>query len=180
MSDTVSHEPAAREEASSAVLQAENEAMRDRMLRALAEAENTRARAERRAEETRQFAISDFARELLVVADNLDLAIAAAEERPPQAACDAALLEGVRATRRVLQSVFEHFGVRKLEPLGARFDPNQHEAVMEVADEQHAPGTVAKVLGGGYTLRDRLLRPARVAVSRRIDDAEGEQFRTEG
>jgi molecular chaperone GrpE len=175
MSDTMSQEPAAGGEARSAVL-TENEAMRDRMLRALADAENTRARAERRAAETRQFAIADFARELLAVADNLDLAIAAAEERPSEADCDAALLEGVRATRRVLQSVFEQSGVRKLKPLGTRFDPNQHEAVMEVADEQHAPGTVAKVLGDGYTLHDRLLRPARVAVSKRIVDAEPARF----
>jgi molecular chaperone GrpE len=175
MSDTISQEPATGEDARSATLQAENAAMRDRMLRALAEAENTRARAERRAEETRQYAIADFARELLAVADNLDLAIAAAEGRASEAACDAALLDGVRATRRVMQSVFERFGVRKFEPLGARFDPNQHEAVMEIADEQHAPRTVVKVLGDGYTLHDRLLRPARVAVTRRIVDAEPER-----
>ena len=149
-------------------LQAENDSLRDRMLRALADAENTRRRAERAQREARQYAIADFARELLPVLDNLQRTVAAAERGAPASVEDAALIEGVRAIERLLRHTFEQSGIRRIEALGAPFDPSLHEAMMEEeADGEQPPGTITRVLEGGYTIHDRLLRPARVAVVRR-------------
>ena len=159
-------EAVAQEAVDVATLIAENASLRDRLLRALADAENIRRRAERTAEEARQYAISDFARELLMVADNLERTIAAAAERT-ETVEDDALIEGVRATKRLLEQTLSHFGVRKIEALGKRFDSSLHEAVMEADDPSQPPGTVVRVLEDGYTIHDRLLRPARVVVARR-------------
>ena len=160
-------EAVAAEAVDPATLIAENKSLRDRLLRALADAENTRRRAERTAEQARQYAIYDFARELLVVADNLQRTIDAAERRTPETVEDAALIEGVRATERLLMQTLERFGVRKIEAVGQPFDPNLHEAVMEADDPEHPPGTVVRVVEEGYTIHDRLLRPARVFVAKR-------------
>ena len=147
-------------------LQAENDSLRDRMLRALADAENTRRRAERAQREVRQYAIADFARELLPVLDNLQRTVAAAERGAPASLEDAALIEGVRAIERLLRHTFEQSGIRRIEALGAPFDPSLHEAMMD-DDGAQPPGTITRVLEDGYTIHDRLLRPARVAVVRR-------------
>src|SRR5436190_15382110 len=95
-------------------LQTENDSLRDRLLRALADAENTRRRAERAVADARQYAIADFARELLSVADNLQRATVAAESEAGEST-DVALLEGVRATERILMTAFERFGIRKID-----------------------------------------------------------------
>lgn len=147
-----------------AVLQAENAALQDRALRALAEAENTRRRAERSVKEERQFAVTGLARELLPVLDNLRRAIVASEQTSSRGA---SLADGVRATERLLMGVLQRVGVQRVDALGARFDPSQHEAMMEVDDPSTAPGTVTDVLEEGYVIHDRLLRPARVTVTRR-------------
>jgi molecular chaperone GrpE len=160
-------EAVAAESIDPAMLIAENESLRDRLLRSLADAENTRRRAERTAKEAGQYAISDFARELLMVADNLQRTIDAAERRAPETIEDAALIEGVRATARLLTHTLAHFGIQKIEAVGQPFDPNLHEAVMEVDDPEHSPGTVVRVVEDGYTIHDRLLRPARVFVAKR-------------
>jgi molecular chaperone GrpE len=160
-------EPPAEVEA----LATENASLRDRMLRALADAENTRRRAERTAQEAGRYAVADFAREMLTVADNLERTLAAAERSTHDGAGDAALIEGVRATQRMLMQALERFGVRKIEALGAPFDPALHEAVFEVDEATHPPGTVVNVVEDGYTIRDRLLRAARVGVSKRRAEA---------
>src|SRR5712672_1218627 len=105
-------------------LLAENASLRDRLLRALAEAENVRRRAERTAEDARKFAIADFARDLLIVVDNLQRTIDTADGQAPSTVENAALVEGVHATLRVLMQTLERFGVRRIEALGQRFDPN--------------------------------------------------------
>jgi molecular chaperone GrpE len=150
-------------------LVAENAALRDRLLRALADAENTRRRAERSIEETRKHAVAAFAREMLIVVDNLQRTIAAAEDqgRATTESAAAALVEGVRATLRVLMRILESFGVRPIAAFGERFDPSIHEAIMEVDDPSQPSGTVTLVVEDGYTINDRLLRPARVVVSKR-------------
>lgn len=148
-------------------LMTENAVLRDQLLRALADGENTRRQAERTASDARQYAVLEFAREILGVDDNLQRAIAAAERQQHRPNEDASLIEGVRATQRMLESVFERFGVRKISALAARFDPNLHEAVMEVDDASSPSGTVARVFEDGYTLHDRLVRPARVSIVRR-------------
>jgi molecular chaperone GrpE len=115
--------------------------------------------------DSRKYAIAEFAREMFGVSDTLQRAIAASEGREPPA--NASLLEGVRATERMLAGVFERFRLRKIAPLGEPFDPNAHEAMMEVDDASRPPGTVASVLEDGYAIHDRLVRLARVAVVRR-------------
>jgi molecular chaperone GrpE len=140
------------------------ETLHDRLLRALAEAENTRRRSERNVEEARKYAIVEFARELLVVADNLQRALEAAGSKNGGNERDKSLFEGVRSTERLLINVFERFGIRKIDALGKPFDPALHEAIMQVADATQPDGAVARVIEDGYLLHDRLLRPARVVV----------------
>lgn len=147
-------------------LQEENKALHDRLLRAMAEAENVRRQAERTIAEASQYAITDFARELLTVVDNLQRTVEAAEKQPSTSAGNAALLEGVQATLRVFLQTLERFGVRPIEAQDKPFDPNFHEAVLEVEDPSRPPGTVTQVLEQGYTIQGRLLRPARVMVSK--------------
>jgi molecular chaperone GrpE len=159
-------EAVAQEAVDVGTLVAENASLRDRLLRALADAENTRRRAERAVEEAQQYAISDLARELLVVADNLRRTLEAAERDSTERAEDSALIQGVRATERLLEHVLKRFGIQKIDAVGKRFDPSLHEAVMEVNDASHPAGSVVRVLEDGYTIHDRLLRPARVAVAR--------------
>src|SRR3981081_1544895 len=146
---------------------AENASLRDRMLRALAEADNTRRRAERAGQDARQCAVADVARELLPVVDNLQRSIAAAERQAAATSAETALIEGVRATEQMLMRALERFGIRKLAALGTPFDPTLHEAMMEVDDASSAPGTVASGMEHGYQIHDRLLRPVRVAVTKR-------------
>jgi molecular chaperone GrpE len=147
-----------------AALQAENAALQDRALRALAEAENTRRRAQRDLEDERQFAVTGLIRDLLPVLDNLRRAIVASAQSSSQGA---SLIDGVRATERLLMGVLQRVGVQRVDALGAPFDPSRHEAMMEVDDPSTVPGAVADVMEEGYVIHDRLLRPARVAVARR-------------
>lgn len=149
-------------------LQAENASLQDRLLRALADSENVRRRADRAAQDARNFAVTDLARELLTVVDNLRRAIEAAENQPGQTAGTgtASLVEGIGAIERSLVRTLERFGVRRIEARGTPFDPLRHEAIMEVDDAARAPGSVADVMEEGYTIHDRLLRPARVSVTR--------------
>jgi molecular chaperone GrpE len=172
MPHSIDDEAVATEAVDVGSLLVENASLRDRLLRALAEAENTRRRADRTAEDARKFAIADFARELLIVVDNLQRTIDAADGQAPSAA--EALIEGVRATLRVLMQTLERFGVRRIDALGQRFDPNLHEVMMDVDDPLQPPGTVIRVVEHGYTIHDRLLRPARVIVSKRYVRAEPE------
>jgi molecular chaperone GrpE len=147
-------------------LQDENKSLQDRLLRALAEAENVARQADRKTAEIRQYAVSELAREMLPVVDNLQRTVKAVEMRSSKSVENDALLEGVQATLRALLQTLERFGVRPIDARGKPFDPNFHEAVMEVEDPSQPPGTVTQVLEQGYTIRDRLLRPARVAVSK--------------
>jgi len=148
-------------------LQEENKSLYERLLRALAEAENVRRQADRTITEARQYAVSEFARELLTVVDNLQRTVEVAEKQSATSAENGALLQGVQATLRAFLQILERFGVRPIDAQGKPFDPNFHEAVMEVDDPSQPPGTVTQVLEQGYTLHDRLLRPARVVVSRK-------------
>jgi molecular chaperone GrpE len=170
MPHRIEDEVVAKEAVDVGTLVAENASLRDRLMRALADAENTRRRAARETEESRQYAIADFARELLIVLDNLQRTIVAAEAAGAPSLEGAALVEGVRATLRILMRTLESFKVRPIEALGHRFDPNVHEAVMEVEDSAQPPGTVVRVVEEGYMINDRLLRPARVIVSKRPAD----------
>jgi len=139
--------------------------LKDQLLRALAEAENVRRRAQKEREDTAKYAISNFAKEMLAVADNFSRAIDAA----PKDGQDAGLknlITGIEATGRQLQAALERFGIKKLDPLDQPFDPHFHRVMMEVEDTEKKPGTVVQVLQTGYIIYDRLLREALVAVAK--------------
>jgi molecular chaperone GrpE len=156
-------------EARVAALEAEVAEKQDRLLRALAEAENTRRRTQREREEATKYAIAAFAKDLLSAADNLHRALTSLPEDEVRDERTRSLLTGVAATERELLSVFERHGVRRIEPVGERFDHNLHQAVFEVERGDAPPGTIVEVLQPGYLLHDRLLRPAMVGVARSPD-----------
>ena len=141
--------------------------MRDRLLRTMADMENLRRRTEREKTDTARYAISNFARDVLTVGDNLKRTI---DHVPAEAAAqDPALksfLEGVELTERELLNVLERHGVTRIEPLGQRFDPNCHQAMYEVQNADVPEGTVVDVMQSGYVIGDRCLRPALVAVAK--------------
>jgi molecular chaperone GrpE len=145
---------------------AEIATLRERLLRALAETENTRRQGERRAEDAQQYAITNFAVELLQVVDNLRRALDAAGADQEAGDRNNGLIEGISATDRLLTKILNRFGVKEINALNERFDPMKHEAVMETDETEQPPGNVVQVLEDGYTLHDRLLRPARVVVAR--------------
>ncbi len=149
-----------------AALEAELADMKDRLLRALAETENVRRRAQREREDTQKYAVSGFARDLLATADNLRRALDSVPEAEIKDARARSLVDGVAATERELLSVLERHGVRRIDPKGERFDHNFHQAVFEAERPDAAAGTVIEVLQPGYVLHDRLLRPAMVGVAK--------------
>ncbi|RPI12405.1 MAG: nucleotide exchange factor GrpE [Lysobacterales bacterium] len=142
---------------------------RDNFLRAVAEADNVRKRAQRDVEAASRYAVERFAAELLDVRDSLELGTAAAG----QGAGTAQLLEGMDATLRLLTKAFEKAGISVVDPLGQPFDPEYHEAMATQPSANQPPGTVLSVVQKGYLLNGRLLRPARVLVSRAADPAPG-------
>jgi molecular chaperone GrpE len=148
-------------------LRAEVAELRDRALRALADAENTRKRAEREKSETSQYAVAGFARSLLPVADNLRRALDALHaDKRAMDDTQKAIVEGVEATERELQAVLLRHGVKLIAAEGAKFDPHLHHAVAEVPASGKEPGTVVNVIQSGYTIGERLLRPAMVTVAK--------------
>jgi molecular chaperone GrpE len=149
-------------------LQQENAGLKDRLLRALAEMENLRRRTEREVTDAKTYGATSFARDMLAVADNLRRALdhLPAETRESADATAKSLIEGVEVTERDFLSRLTRHGVKKLEPQGERFDPNLHEALFEVPDESVPAGTVVQVVESGYTIGDRVLRPAKVGVSK--------------
>lgn len=154
-------------------VKAEAADLKDKLLRALAETENLRRRAEREKADASQYAVTKFARDVLTVADNLKRALDAC---PPEARGEAspqmkAVIEGVEATERHLQSTLERHGVKMIDTAGARFDPNLHQAIAEVPAEGKPAGTIVNVVQTGYIIADRLLRPAMVTVARAGSDA---------
>lgn len=149
-----------------AALEAELADYKDRLLRALAETENTRRRAQREREDAGKYAISGFAKELLSAADNLRRALESLPQFEVRDERTHSLLAGVEATERELLSVFERHGLRRINPEGERFDHNLHQAIFEAERSDQPPGTVVEVLQPGYVLHDRLLRPAMVGVAK--------------
>jgi molecular chaperone GrpE len=148
-------------------LQAEKADLQDKLLRALAEAQNVRRRAQQDVERERKFGIERFAKDILSVADNLGRALSVLPEDAD--AIDPALrnvIVGVQATERELQSVLERHGITRIESLGQPFNAEFHQAVMEVQDPTVPAGTVVQELAPGYLIAGRLLRAAMVAVSK--------------
>ncbi|OHC80152.1 MAG: nucleotide exchange factor GrpE [Rhodospirillales bacterium RIFCSPLOWO2_12_FULL_67_15] len=150
-----------------AELEAELAAVKDKALRAMAEAENTRRRVETEKIEAIRYAAADFAREIVPVADNLGraLSLIAPEARAKDPALET-LAVGVEMTERALLAVFERFGIRRIEALGKRFDPYLHEAMFEIEDKDKTSGTVVQELEAGYVMHNRPLRAAKVAIAK--------------
>jgi molecular chaperone GrpE len=134
---------------------------RDLYLRAAAELDNVRKRAQRDIENAHRYAIEGLAAELLAVRDGLELGV-----RNGASADTRTLLEGQEATLKLLDRTFEKFSVKQLDPAGQRFDPSQHEAVLMQESAAAAPNTVLQVVQPGFELKGRLLRPARVIVAK--------------
>jgi molecular chaperone GrpE len=149
-------------------LQEEVGQLKDRLLRTLAEMENLRKRSEREKAEATLYAATNFARDILSVSDNmskaLELAHADAIKDAPEAVKN--LVAGVEVTNRELLNVFERHGIKRIDPKGEKFDPNVHEAMFEIPSKDHAPGTVMEVMRAGFSIGDRLLRPALVGVAK--------------
>jgi molecular chaperone GrpE len=162
------------------VLKVENAELKDRLLRALADTENTRRRAERERLDASQYAIAKFARDILAVADNFARAIEAcpADARESASPQVKAVIEGVKATERQLLATLERHGVKSIDTSDGKFDPNFHQAIAEVAGEGKPPGSIVNVVQTGYVIGDRLLRPAMVTVARR-EPASGETANTQ-
>jgi molecular chaperone GrpE len=138
----------------------------DRLLRALAETENTRRRAQRERTDAEKYGFARFAGDLLSVADNLRRALDSLPEAEAKDDRTRGLLAGVAATERELLAAFERHGMKRLDPMGERFDHNFHQAVFEVENTGRPTGTIVEVLQPGYVLHDRLLRPAMVGVAK--------------
>lgn len=138
----------------------------DRLLRAHAEMDNMRKRAEREREETAKYAISKFARDVVTVADNFERAIQAVPAgAAEQDGALKGLLDGVSMTEREFLNVLEKNGVRRIVPKGEAFNPHLHQAMMEAQNPDVPPGTIIEVYQAGYVIEDRVLRPAMVVVA---------------
>lgn len=145
-------------------VRAERDDYRDRFMRALADAENARKRADKERREAENYGGSKLARDMLPVYDNLQRALAAASDEQREAM--GAVLEGVELTMRELQGVFKKHGVERVTPQkGDRFDPQLHEAMFEAPAPGTTQGEIIEVMAEGFMLHDRLLRPAQVGVS---------------
>ena len=149
-------------------LNAENASLKDQLLRAMADMQNLRRRTEKEIADARLYAVTNFARDMLNVADNTRRGL---ESVPDDARASAdgafkALIEGVELTERDLLNTLERHGIKKLNPEGERFDPNRHEALFEIDNADVPSGTVLNVMQSGFVIGDRVLRPARVGVSK--------------
>ena len=164
--------PEAREapaaDAALAAMTAERDEFKDRALRTLAEMENLRRRTEREVADGRTYAVTNFARDVLNVADNIRRALDSvpAEARASAEGALKGLIDGIELTERDLAKTLERHGVKAVEPKGQRFDPNRHQAMFEVPDPEVPAGTVVQVVQSGYVIGDRTLRPALVGVAK--------------
>jgi molecular chaperone GrpE len=149
-------------------LQLENTGLKDKLLRTLADMENLRRRTEKEVADAKIYGVTSFARDMLTFADNLHRSIAnvSPEVRARAEAPVQTLIEGLELTDRDFASRLERYGVKKINPLGQKFDPNLHEALFELPDETAPSGTVVQVVEPGYVIGERVLRPAKVGVSR--------------
>ena len=150
-----------------AELSAEAAALRDQLLRTLADLDNVRKRGERDKEQTRKFGIANFAKDLLSAADNLRRALDhVPEDQTGLDQGDRNLIVGVEMTEREVLAAFEKNGVRRIDPMGEKFDYNFHQAMFELENTGKEPGTVVQVLQPGYAIEERVLRPAMVGVAK--------------
>lgn len=161
-----------------ATAQAEVASLKDQLLRQMAETENVRRRLEREKQDAGAYAMTGFARDILAVADNLRRALEAVPEAARADQTFANIITGVEMTEREVFNIFNKYGIEQVEALGQKLDPNKHQAMLEVPTNDAEPGTVVQVLQTGFVIKDRLLRPALVAVAKAADAAPGAQVDT--
>ena len=155
------------------VMTAERDALKDQLLRALADTENMRRRSEREADTARKYGHTQFARDLVGAIDNLARVLASApKDKLSLDESVQSLLTGIELSWTEIQSAIEKHGVRQINPVGEKFDYNFHQAMFEVPTNDQPPGMVLEVVQHGYALHDRLLRPAMVGVSKAAENAE--------
>ena len=142
--------------------------LKDRLLRTMADMENLRKRSEREKAEATLYAATNFARDLLSVADGLDRALQSIPEEGRDTLDEATrnLLAGIEVTHKEFLNVLSRHGIARIEPMGGKFDPHFHQAMFEVPDASSPPGTVVQVMQAGYTIGERCLRPALVGVAK--------------
>ena len=169
-----SENPHAAEFAVLQSLQAEVEVLKDQRLRALAEVENIRRRAEKEKTDASQYAVTKFARDMVGIADNFARALAAvpADVRAVADPQVQAVLDGVEATDRQLIQTLERYGVKPVDTSDGKFDPNLHQAIAEVPGNGKPPGSIVDVVQSGFMIGDRLLRPAMVTVAKKDMSAQ--------
>ncbi len=157
-------------------LQAERDELKDQMLRAVAESENTRRRAERDVAQARKYGHTGFARDLLSVVENLSRAVEALpEQRDDLDETMKNLVIGVEMISREMTNVLERHGITRIMPMGEKFDPNKHQAMFEVPTNDAEPGVIVQVAQSGWMLHDRLLSPAMVGVAKAMEATSGEE-----
>ena len=159
--------PDAADEQPFARLEAELEKLRNEVLYAQAETQNVRRRMEKDIADTRAYAATGFARDILSVSDNLSRALDAISDELRQDERVKSFIAGIEATSREIDKVFAAHGITRIAAKGLPLDPNQHQAMLEVPSDQHEAGTVVQEMQSGWMIKDRLLRPAMVAVSKK-------------
>jgi molecular chaperone GrpE len=171
--EQVSEEPKDQEEAETSpedLIEKLNEeimSLKDQRLRAIAELENFRKRAEKDQSDALKYGISNFAKEIINIRDNIERAQSSISDEAKNNEAIKSVIEGIDLIAQSVVSTFEKIGIKKIESLNERFDHNLHQAMMEIENDDLEPGTIVQELIPGYTLHDRLLRPAMVGVSKK-------------
>ena len=171
--EQVSEEPKDQEEAEISPedliekLNEEITSLKDQRLRAVAELENFRKRAEKDQSDALKYGISNFAKEIINIRDNIERAQSSISDEAKNNEAIKSVIEGIDLIAQSVVSTFEKIGIKKIESLNEKFDHNLHQAMMEIENEELEPGTIVQELIPGYTLHDRLLRPAMVGVSKK-------------
>ena len=169
--EQVSESPKEKEEVSPEdlikKLNEEISGLKDQRLRAIAELENFRKRAEKDQSDALKYGISNFAKEIINIRDNIERAQSSISEEAKNNEAIKSVIEGIDLIAQSVVSTFEKIGIKKIESLNEKFDHNLHQAMMEIEYDDLEPGTIVQELIPGYTLHDRLLRPAMVGVSKK-------------
>jgi molecular chaperone GrpE len=167
--ETAEGSPEVAEHDRVAELERQLEEAKSKALYAAAEAQNVRRRLEADKEQASSYAAAGFARDMLAIKDHLDRALAAVGDELRADKTAAQFLAGIEATSRELEAVFQRNGVTRIKAVGEPLDPHRHQAMIEMASEDVEPGTIVEEMQPGYMMKDRLLRPALVAVAKKPD-----------
>ncbi len=161
MTDTEEIKNEETEENESENLQTQIEDLKDKLLRAVAESQNIQKRAEKEKADISKYSISSFAKDVLRIRDNLQLALFNSKEDA------SAIIDGVKLTMSELDKILNNYGIKIIESMGKPFDPHMHQAMIEIESKDQEPGIVVQVMQEGFMIHDRLLRPALVGVSKK-------------